>query len=333
MIVMNETPAIDVAAAVFRKNDKVLVARRARGQHLEYKWEFPGGKVEKNETPEECLHRELKEELGVLVEVGEYIGESLFNYAEKNIRLLAYQVELLSGDFSLTVHDEINWVKIKDLASVDLAEADIPIALTLQKQIMYQADPNRVFYETHSQTYYNRTCGIDPASFLRPITIHLEKGSHILDIGCGSGRDLLWLKRKGFKPTGFERSAGLADLARHHSGCPVIEGDFLSYDFSKLQFDALALIGALVHLQHTELPLAVSRISRAAKTGGLLHLSLKEGEGVFHHADGRIFTLWQSQNLETIFRHEGFKIIDFSRNISPLNHADVWLGYLLKKEQ
>ena len=75
---------IDVVAAVFVENGSVLVARRASGQHLEYKWEFPGGKIEKDETPEECLRRELKEELGVNVEVEDSVGESLFSYPEKN---------------------------------------------------------------------------------------------------------------------------------------------------------------------------------------------------------------------------------------------------------
>ncbi|MBL4903062.1 MAG: (deoxy)nucleoside triphosphate pyrophosphohydrolase [Desulfocapsa sp.] len=100
---------IDVAAAVFSKGDAVLVARWAPGQHLEKKWEFPGGKIEHGETPEECLRRELKEELGITVEVGDYVGESLYSYTDKTVRLLAYHVKHLSGDFSLTVHDKIDW--------------------------------------------------------------------------------------------------------------------------------------------------------------------------------------------------------------------------------
>ncbi len=125
---------IDVVAAVFRQDDLVLVARRAQGQHLEYKWEFPGGKIEENETPEECLRRELKEELGVIVEGGRLVAESTFTYPDKGIRLLAYQVELISGNFSLNVHDRIDWVEIKRLNTIDLAGADIPISLILQSQ-------------------------------------------------------------------------------------------------------------------------------------------------------------------------------------------------------
>ncbi|WP_394713443.1 class I SAM-dependent methyltransferase [Desulfogranum marinum] len=62
-------------------------------------------------------------------------------------------------------------------------------------------------------------------------------------MGCGSGRDLLWLAERVFKVTRFEQSAGLASLARKHAGCPVIEGDFCDFDFSSLVFDALVLVG------------------------------------------------------------------------------------------
>ncbi|MEA3469691.1 MAG: (deoxy)nucleoside triphosphate pyrophosphohydrolase [Thermodesulfobacteriota bacterium] len=127
---------IDVAAAVFTQDELALVARRAPGQHLEYKWEFPGGKIKKNETPEACLQRELQEELGVLAKVGNFIGESVFSYPDKNIRLLAYHVPFWTGDFSLTVHDKIAWVNFQTLLDVDLAAADIPIASILQEKLL-----------------------------------------------------------------------------------------------------------------------------------------------------------------------------------------------------
>ena len=188
------------------------------------------------------------------------------------------------------------------------------------------------FYNTHFQNYHNKTFNIDPASFLNTLTNQLQKGSKILDIGCGSGRDLLWLKKKGFNPTGFERSPNLAELARQNSGCPVMEGDFTIYDFSGLQFDALLLIGALVHLQYAEFAHVFFRISRALKSDGFIYLTLKEGTGKYSNGNGRIFTLWQLEHLEKIFRDHGFMVLNFSRDISAVNSNDLWLGYLLLKE-
>jgi 8-oxo-dGTP diphosphatase len=118
---------IDVTAAVIRKNGKVLIAQRAAGKHLEGLWEFPGGKIEKGETPEQCLKRELFEEFGIDVRIGQFIAESRFSYKKKNIRLLAYEVEYLSGDFFLKVHSAISWVTLDNLANYSFAPADIPI--------------------------------------------------------------------------------------------------------------------------------------------------------------------------------------------------------------
>jgi SAM-dependent methyltransferase len=186
------------------------------------------------------------------------------------------------------------------------------------------------FYETHSLSYRNQTVNIDPFPFLEPLTRHLEKSSEILDIGCGSGRDLLWLKERGYQPTGFERSSGLAELARIHSGCPVIKGDFAIFDFSVFQFDAAILIGAMVHLGYSEFAKTFFRISGAVRRDGLIYLTLKEGVGCSKNEDGRIFTLWRHEDLDRILNTLGFIILDFSRTESAVNQKDMWLGYLLK---
>jgi len=119
---------IDVTAAVIRKNNLIMLARRARGEHLERKWEFPGGKIESGETPEECLQRELQEEFSIVARVEKFIGENIFHYPDKSIRLLAYEVRWIGGDFILHVHDKIAWVKLEALLEKNLAAADIPIA-------------------------------------------------------------------------------------------------------------------------------------------------------------------------------------------------------------
>ncbi len=126
---------IDVVAAVIRRGDRVLIARRAPGEHLAGKWEFPGGKVEANETPEESLKRELEEEFGVTVRVGAYLTQTVHDYPGKRIRLMAYEAEHASGDLRLTVHDQVKWVASKDLAKQDLAPADVPIAEYLRLRI------------------------------------------------------------------------------------------------------------------------------------------------------------------------------------------------------
>lgn len=101
---------IDVVAAIIEKDGKFLIAKRKIGKHLGGKWEFPGGKIEADETPEQCLERELKEEFGILVKAGDFVAESQFNYGDREIKLLGYKADYIAGDFLLNDHEEIRWV-------------------------------------------------------------------------------------------------------------------------------------------------------------------------------------------------------------------------------
>ena len=117
-----------VTAAVIEKNGKILIAKRKSGDNLEHKWEFPGGKLEVGETPEECLRRELYEEFGIDTDIGEYFCSSIYEYKHISVELRAYRVKHKCGDFKLHSHEEILWVDIHDLEKFDFAEADRPIA-------------------------------------------------------------------------------------------------------------------------------------------------------------------------------------------------------------
>ena len=122
---------IEVTAALIEKDGKFLIARRKPGKHLEGKWEFPGGKIEGLETPEECLRRELREEFEIETKVGEFVAESVFEYETIRVRLLGYRVEYISGEFRLNDHDKIEWIHPSEFDTCDLAPADIPIAQKL----------------------------------------------------------------------------------------------------------------------------------------------------------------------------------------------------------
>lgn len=122
----------DVTAAIIIEKGKVLVARRAPGQSYAGRWEFPGGKVEPGETPEQCLKRELMEEFGVEIRINDFVAESIYEYPTDSIRLLAYLVKILDGDIRLSVHDDYHWVNPKSLLDYELLPADIPIAIKLK---------------------------------------------------------------------------------------------------------------------------------------------------------------------------------------------------------
>ena len=118
---------IRVVAAIIHKGDKILIARRKQGTHLEFKWEYPGGKVEENEDEKDALKRELLEEFEIYSEINKYITESFHEYDNNKINLRAYSVKHLSGDFKLNDHDRIEWITIEELTKYDFAPADVPI--------------------------------------------------------------------------------------------------------------------------------------------------------------------------------------------------------------
>lgn len=187
------------------------------------------------------------------------------------------------------------------------------------------------FYQNNYRKYHEKTFSIDPSSFLEPFAGRLSEGSLILDVGCGSGRDLLWLKNRGFKVIGFERSKGLAELAGGNAGCEVIEGDFETFDFSTLFFDAIILVGALVHLPHKKLKPVFEHITSEISKYGKVLVNLKQGKGTSTDEHGRVFYLWQDTELREIFTDSGFKILHFSRQVSAIRPDDIWLGYVLEK--
>jgi 8-oxo-dGTP diphosphatase len=122
-----------VTAAVIERSGRILIARRKKGDRMEGKWEFPGGKLEGNESPEECLSRELHEEFGIEAEIGDFLLSSPYEYSHLKIELLAFRATYISGDFNLNDHDEIRWVLPSELGRYDLAGADVPVADILMK--------------------------------------------------------------------------------------------------------------------------------------------------------------------------------------------------------
>lgn len=186
------------------------------------------------------------------------------------------------------------------------------------------------YYQKHFKSYHRRTFSIDPTSFLEPLQKHLEPGCTVLDIGCGSGRDMRWLKKHGFSVSGFERSSGLAGLARQNTGCQVVEGDFSMFDFASLPADAILLAGSLVHVPHAELPQIFSRVTAGLKPGGRVLATLKQGSGKGTDELGRVFYYWHARQLEEMFAKLTFTVIAFNRQVSKVNHRDMWLAYVLE---
>ncbi|SDR97206.1 (deoxy)nucleoside triphosphate pyrophosphohydrolase [Paraoerskovia marina] len=122
-----------VAAAILDDLDQpaaLLGARRSQPEHLAGRWEFPGGKVEPGETPVDALHRELREELGVTVELSEEVPgprDGAWEITDRHVMRL-WCARVVTGDPQpLVEHDELRWLGPDDLYSVPWLDADVPI--------------------------------------------------------------------------------------------------------------------------------------------------------------------------------------------------------------
>jgi len=121
---------IEVSAALIFRDAKLLITQRHAKAHLGGLWEFPGGKREAGETFEQCLVREIREELGVEISVGELFDEVSHSYPEKSVHLKFFVCKLLSGEPQPLDCAAVKWVAKTELASFQFPAAD---AQLLQK--------------------------------------------------------------------------------------------------------------------------------------------------------------------------------------------------------
>lgn len=117
---------IRVVGAVFHDGQRFLACRKKPGKPLEGHWEFPGGKIEPGETPEQALAREIREELNLIAEVGQKVTTTTYEYDFARIELTTFYCTLVDGDLRLTDHDDTKWVTSTEAAHLTWAPADIP---------------------------------------------------------------------------------------------------------------------------------------------------------------------------------------------------------------
>ena len=116
--------SIDVVAAIIKRNDLYLIAQRNRNKYMALKWEFPGGKVESDETFHEALSREIQEELNIKINVYKKIAEEKYKDGQIDIILHYYLCSEKSGTTRLNEHENIAWIEKKDFDKYDFVEGD-----------------------------------------------------------------------------------------------------------------------------------------------------------------------------------------------------------------
>ena len=123
-MVDNSMKSEDVVAAIIKKGNLYLVTQRNKDKYMGLKWEFPGGKVEANETLQEALTREIYEELNININVYEKIAEEKYKDSEINIVLHYFLCSIKDGDISLNEHEAMEWADKTDFDKYDFVVGD-----------------------------------------------------------------------------------------------------------------------------------------------------------------------------------------------------------------
>lgn len=133
---------INVVAAAIEKDGKFFCAQRPEGKSLGGFWEFPGGKLEKGESPEQALIREIKEELNSEIQIISYINEASYDYDFGTVVMKTYHAKLISGNLELLEHQNSTWLAPHELSTINWAPVNRPAVKTITTSLV-QRDLNQ----------------------------------------------------------------------------------------------------------------------------------------------------------------------------------------------
>ena len=125
---------IEVVAAIIRKDDKIFATQRGYGEWKDW-WEFPGGKLEAGETPEEALKREIHEELSAEISVDEFLCTVEYDYPQFHLTMHCYLCSLMTDSLHLNEHEAARWLSKDELDSVKWLPADVKVVELLKSRI------------------------------------------------------------------------------------------------------------------------------------------------------------------------------------------------------
>lgn len=191
-------------------------------------------------------------------------------------------------------------------------------------------DDTTAYYTDNAEAFVADTLTVDMAPLYARFLPRIPAGGHILDAGCGSGRDARAFLDRGYAVTAFDASAALAALAASHLGQPVQVLRFQDVQWTRT-FDGIWACASLLHVPHGELADALRRLARALRPGGLLYASFKYGGGE-HRRQGRRFTDLDEAGLAALLGQvPGLSVADTwtSGDLRPGRASERWLNALL----
>ncbi len=189
------------------------------------------------------------------------------------------------------------------------------------------------FYNAQAKQYVAETLDLDVSNIRNLFLDFLPKGSHILDLGCGSGRDSRFFLDHGYSVTAIDASSELAKYASEVIGKTVENRSFQELDYSET-FDGIWACASLLHCPKSDMHAVIQRMTKALKPSGMIYMSFKYGEGERVDERGRFFSDYTEANISrTIAEHADLQIVEIFTESKPLRGGfQTWLNVFAKKQ-
>ena len=186
------------------------------------------------------------------------------------------------------------------------------------------------YYNDNADEYFNSVISADMTENYTRFLQYVPKGASIVDLGCGSGRDLKYFKDNGYEAEGLDASEKLCILAREYSGCPVLCTDFLSWKTER-RYDAFWANASLLHLTGKDIITFFAQKTKYLADNGIFYMSMKTGIPQGDDPKGRYFTPFSEELLEQLLKASKLELIDRWSNDDALGRSDTkWMSVIFR---
>lgn len=186
------------------------------------------------------------------------------------------------------------------------------------------------YYNANAATYANDTLGINMSGIRNRFLGYLGSGSTILDVGCGSGRDLIAFSDAGHTATGVDGAKELCAIARQNSNCQVENAIFENFTPAH-QFDGIWAMASLVHTPEAQLPAVLMRVWSWLKPGGVFFACLKEQSAAGTTSEGVLYNGFSLPEVESMFQNlQGSHILE-AWSSAGKRGAVTWQNVIVRK--
>lgn len=320
---------IKVVAAIIRRGDKIFATQRGYGEFKDG-WEFPGGKVEPEETPENAIVREIQEELSADITVGDLLTTVEYDYPKFHLSMDCFWAELKEGsEMTLLEHEAAKWLCLDELDTVDWLPADIEVVNSI-KQYVYSYRTTQ-YYNQNSDDFFASTVSADVTPLYEHFVKYIPEKGRILDFGCGSGRDTKAFLSMGYQVDAIDGSEEMCKLASQHTGINVRCIDFFDLD-DESKYDAIWACASIIHVPSQQLPSLLTKMQASIVQDGIIFVSFKhsdfEGE-----RNGRFFSDMTAERFHNLLSETSdLAIVEEWYSEDVRNDKDQsWYSVILRK--